>query len=213
MIPRMIEAWENGNKVVCMVKTTSKENKLVYFAREVYYRIFCKMSRVKQIRQFTGFGLYDRSFIKVLRTLHDATPFTKGIVAEYAPEHMEIEYEQQRRKEGKSSLNFFGYYNSAMLSFTTYTKTGIRIGVFAGSAFIGGSVAALLILLICKAFMFDSFSIHVPALACAIMLLYGFLLLMIGLVGEYAMSINTRVIDRPMVVVEERLNFDDENNR
>ncbi len=132
MIPVMVRQWERGHKVVCMVKTRSKENKLVYFLRGVYYKVFKMMSDVSQIRQFTGFGLYDRSFIEVIRKLEDPTPFLKGIVAEYAPDRIEIPYEQQRRRAGKSSLNFIRYYDSAMLSFTSYTKGGLRVASFGG---------------------------------------------------------------------------------
>ena len=98
LIPMMIQKWEEGNKVICMVKTSSKESSLMYFLRGVYYKLIHAMSNVDQIQQFTGFGLYDRSFVEVLRQLKDPTPFIRGIVAEYAPDHLEIAYEQPQRK-------------------------------------------------------------------------------------------------------------------
>lgn len=207
MIPVMVRKWEEGNKVVCMVKNHSEENKFVYFCREIYYRIFKSMSSVSQIKQFTGFGLYDRSFIEILRSLHDATPFLKGIVAEYAPDHVEISYTQQKRKGGKSSLNFWGYYDSAMLSFTSYTKNGLRV------ANVGGVIIALisfifaLVYLCLKLIHWNTFVAGNIPILLSVLFLGGCQLFFIGLVGEYVMSINTRVIDRPMVMEEERLNF------
>ena len=207
MIPVMVRKWEEGNKVVCMVKNHSEENKFVYFCREIYYRIFKSMSSVSQIKQFTGFGLYDRSFIEILRSLHDATPFLKGIVAEYAPDHIEISYTQQKRKGGKSSLNFWGYYDSAMLSFTSYTKNGLRV------ANVGGVIIALisfifaLVYLCLKLIHWNTFVAGNIPILLSVLFLGGCQLFFIGLVGEYVMSINTRVIDRPMVMEEERLNF------
>ena len=210
MIPVMISEWEKGNPVVCMIKTSSKENKLVYFMRDVYYRIFKRMSTVPQIRQFTGFGLYDRSFIEVIRMLHDPTPFLKGIVAEYAPDHIEIPYQQQKRKGGKSSLNFWRYYDSAMLSFTSYTKGGLRIATFGGALIAFFSFLIGVIYLILKLLYWDTFvSGNIPILLSCLFL-GGCQILLIGLLGEYIMNINTRVIDRPMVVEEERINFDEE---
>lgn len=207
MIPVMIEAWENGHKVVCMIKTKSKENKFVYFCREVYYYLFKSMSSVNQIKQFTGFGLYDKSFIEVIRNIHDATPFLKGIVAEYAPERLEIPYEQQRRKGGKSSLNFWGYYESAMLSFTSYTKGGLRIATFSGFLVATASFVIALVYLVQKLIHWDSFATGNIPILLSLLFLGGCQLIFIGLLGEYIMNINTRVIDRPMVVVEERINF------
>src|SRR5699024_8758914 len=101
-------------KVISMIKTTSKENHLVYWLRSVYYKTIRAMSEVEQIEHFTGFGLYDKSFIEVLRNLHDPTPFLRGIVAEYAPDHLEIPYEQQKRRAGKTSNNFFSLFDAAM---------------------------------------------------------------------------------------------------
>ena len=70
------------NKIVCGIKTASKENKIMYLLRSFYYKAIKKMSDVEQIEHFTGFGLYDKSFIDVLRNLGDPSPFLRGIVAE-----------------------------------------------------------------------------------------------------------------------------------
>ncbi len=207
MIPKMVKAWEDGHQVVCMIKTKSKENKFVYFCREMYYRLFTKMSDVEQIRQFTGYGLYDRSFIEVVRTLHDPKPFIKGIVAEYAPDHYEIEYEQQKRDGGKSSLNFWGYYDSAMLSFTSYTKGGLRLATFVGFIVSIISFIVAIIYLILKLKYWDTFAAGSIPVLLTVLFIGGCQLIFIGLLGEYILNINARVIDRPMVVEEERLNF------
>lgn len=60
MIPRLVEEWEKGAKIVCAIKTTSKENKIMRFLRTCYYKMIKKMSDVEQIEHFTGFGLYDQ---------------------------------------------------------------------------------------------------------------------------------------------------------
>ena len=95
MIPKFVAEWEKGYKIVIGKKTTSQENPVMYFLRDCYYKTIKKMSNVEMIEQFTGFGLYDKSFIQTLRDLHDPTPFLRGIVAELGPERKEIEYTQQ----------------------------------------------------------------------------------------------------------------------
>ena len=82
IIPKFVEEWEKGYKIVCGIKATSRENKIMRFLRTCYYKLIRKMSDVEQIEHFTGFGLYDKSFIEVLKTLDDPTPFMRGIVAE-----------------------------------------------------------------------------------------------------------------------------------
>ncbi len=132
LIPRFVAEWEKGYKIVIGRKTRSKENRFVYFLRSCYYKIIRKMSSVEQIEHFTGFGLYDKSFLDVLRKLDDPIPFIRGIVAELGPERKEIEYTQPQRRAGKTHNNWYSLYDAAMLSFTSYTKVGLRIATFGG---------------------------------------------------------------------------------
>lgn len=208
MIPKFVKAWEEGYKVVCGIKTASKENPIVYFLRSCYYKVIKKMSSVEQIEHFTGFGLYDKSFVQVLRDLRDPTPFMRGIVAEFAPKRMDIPYTQPKRRAGKTHNNWYSLYDAAMLSFTSYTKVGLRVATFFGFfvAFVSFFIAlAYLVLKLC---FWDFFAIGYAPMVIAICLLGGVQLFFIGFVGEYIMSINARVMNRPLVIEEERLNFE-----
>ena len=206
LIPKMVKKWEEGHKVICMVKTKSKESRFMYFMRSMYYSLIKKMSSVDQIKQFTGFGLYDQSFIQIMRELKDPTPFLRGIIAEYAPDHLEMEYTQPQRKAGKTHNNFYTLFDAAMLSFTSYTSS-LRIATFAG--FIISMVSFLLGLtyLFLKIFNWNSFSAGMAPILIAMFFLGGVQLAVIGFLGEYVMSMNQRVINRPLVIVEERINF------
>jgi len=207
MIPVFINEWEKGNKVICAIKKTSKEKGITYFLRSCYYKAIKKMSNVDQIEHFTGFGLYDRSFVDILRSLDDPTPFLRGIVAEYASDHIEIPYEQQKRRAGKTHNNFFSLYDAAMLSFTSYTKVGLRIATLAG--FLASIVAFIitLIYLVMKLIFWERFTAGTTPILIGVFLMGGIQLFFIGLMGEYIMTINSRVIKRPLVIEEKRINF------
>ena len=209
LIPVMVREWEAGNKVVCMVKTSRMEKKLMYWMRGVYYKMIKVMSDVDQIQQFTGFGLYDKRFIEVMRQLKDPTPFLRGIVAEYAPDHKEIPYMQQKRKAGKTKNNFFTLFDAAMLSFTSYTKGGLRIATFAGFLLAVFSILVAFVYFILKLIFWNMFTIGYAPLLIGVFFLGGMQLFFIGLLGEYIMSMNIRVINRPLVIEEERINFDE----
>lgn len=208
LIPRMVQEWENGHKVVTMIKTSSRENPVMYFLRSCYYKTIRKMSSVDQIEHFTGFGLYDKSFIDVLRRLNDPTPFLRGIVAEYAPDHLEIPYEQQKRKAGKTKNNFFTLFDAAMLSFTSYTKGGLRAATFSGFLISGVSFLIALFYLAQKLLYWDKFVAGNAPILIGVFFFGGLQLFFTGLLGEYIMSMNMRVIHRPLVIEEERLNFE-----
>ena len=210
MIPKLVYEWEQGGyKIVSAIKTTSKENKLMRFLRTCYYKMIRKFSDVEQIEHFTGFGLYDASFIQVLRDLKDPTPFLRGIVAEFGFKRKEIPYEQQRRKGGKSKNNFFTLYDIAMLSFTSYTKIGLRLATFIGfiMALISGVIATVYLVL--KLVFWDTFSMGMAPVLIGMFLLGAIQLVFLGLIGEYILSMNARIMNRPLVIEEERLNFEE----
>jgi len=210
MIPKLVHEWECGYKIVCAIKTSSKENPIMRFLRTCYYKMIKKMSDVEQIEHFTGFGLYDKSFIEVLRNLKDPTPFLRGIVAELGFKRKDIPYEQQKRAAGKTHNNWATLYDAAMLSFTSYTKVGLRIATIIGFIFSAISLVVALIYLILKLTFWDRFIAGTIPILLAVCILGSAQLFFIGLVGEYIMSMNKRIMNRPLVIEEERLNFTEE---
>ena len=207
MIPQIVSEWEKGAKIVSCIKTESKENPIMRMLRTWYYKIIKKMSSIDQIEHFTGFGLYDKSFIDVLRNLKDPTPFLRGIVAELGYKRVSIEYTQAKRRAGKTHNNFFTLFDAAMLSFTSYTKVGLHLVTFAGMLLSVLSLLSAFVYLVLKLIMWDSFSAGMAPMLIAIFFFSAVQLLFIGFVGEYVMSINTRVMNRPLVIEEERINF------
>ena len=208
MIPQFVHEWEKGYKVVCGIKATSKENRLVRAFRTLYYKMIKKFSDVEQIEHFTGFGLYDRSFVNTLRELHDPTPFLRGIVAEFGPSRKEIPYEQQKRRAGKTHNNFYTLYDAAMLSFTSYTKIGLRVALIGGFILAALSILIAIVYLVLKLIWWNTFIAGSAPILLAVLVLGSVQLFFIGLVGEYIMSMNLRIMNRPLVVEEERINFD-----
>ena len=200
MIPKYVKEWEKGYK-------SSKENKLMYWLRTCYYKTIKKLSDVEQIEHFTGFGLYDETFIKVLRELDDPTPFLRGIVAELGFRRREIPYEQPKRRAGKTSNNFYRLYDAAMLSVTSYTKVGLRLATIFGSICSFASMMVALIYLVMKLVYWDRFPAGMAPLLIGMCFLGSVQIFFIGLVGEYVLSINARVMKRPLVIEEERINF------
>ncbi len=209
MIPKFVKEWEDGYKIVCGIKSASKENKIMRFFRTCYYKVIKKLSSVEQIEHFTGFALYDKSFVDVLRDLKDPTPFIRGIVAELGYKRKDIEYTQQKRAAGKTHNNFFTLYDAAMLSFTSYTKAGLRIATFVGfSAAILSFLVGILYLTM-KLVWWDRFPGGTAPTIIILSFLCSLQLFFLGFLGEYIMNMNTRLMNRPLVVEEERLNFDE----
>jgi glycosyltransferase involved in cell wall biosynthesis len=208
MIPKFVHEWENGYKIVCGIKTTSKESSIMYFLRSCYYRMIKRMSDIEQIEHFTGFGLYDKSFIEILKNLNDPTPFLRGIVAELGTSRKDIPYEQARRRSGKTSFNWYKLYDAAMLSFTSYTKIGLRLATFIGFIFSALSLIVAFVYLIFKLIYWDNFPAGMAPVLIGVFVIGSVQLFFIGLLGEYVLNMNARITNRPLVIEEKRLNFD-----
>lgn len=208
LIPQYLREWEEGYKIVIGIKTSSKENPIMYHLRGIYYKIIKKFSDVEQIEHFTGSGLYDKEFVQVLRKLKDPTPFLRGIVAELGFRRKEIPYEQPERRAGKTHNNFYRLYDAAMLSFTSYTKIGLRVATLLGV--LCGIVCAIIgiVYLILKLVLWDAFMAGMAPVLIGMFFLGSIQLFFLGFLGEYILSINQRVMNRPLVIEEERINFE-----
>lgn len=207
VIPQMVKKWEEGYKVVVGIKNKSKENPLMYLVRGIYYKIMDKLSDVEHIKQYDGFGLYDSSFVKQLRDLKDPLPYLRGLVAELGPKRAEVEYTQERRKEGKSSFNFMKYYDVAMLGITSSSKAVLRMATFIGMILSLACVAVALVTLVIKLIYWDYYSVGTAAILIGIFFVGGIQIFFLGFLGEYIANINQRTMNHPIVIEKERINM------
>jgi glycosyltransferase involved in cell wall biosynthesis len=207
LIREFIEKWEQGYKVVMTVKTSSKESPLIYILRTIYYKTLASLSDVKLISHFTGFGMYDRQVIDILRNLQDPYPYFRGLIADIGFEPALIEFSQPARKHGKSKSNILYLYEEAMLGITSYTKLPLRIATMIG--FVTAVISFLIgmFYLIYKLIFWSSFTVGIAPAAIGLFFFASVQLIFLGIIGEYTSMIYIHVLNRPLVYEKERLNF------
>jgi len=207
LIREFIEKWEQGYKVVMTVKTSSKESPLIYILRTIYYKTLAGLSDVKLIPHFTGFGMYDRQVIDILRNLQDPYPYFRGLIADIGFEPALIEFSQPARKHGKSKSNILYLYEEAMLGITSYTKLPLRIATMIG--FVTAVISFLIgmFYLIYKLIFWSSFTVGIAPAAIGLFFFASVQLIFLGIIGEYISMIYIHVLNRPLVYEKERLNF------
>lgn len=208
LIPQFITGWEQGYEIVAGIKSGSKEGLFMGSVRKMYYKIFKAISDTEHIANFTGFGLYGKSFLDVLRSLNDPCPYLRGIVAELGPKRLDVFYVKRNRRAGKSSYSFLKYYDYAMTGITAYSKIPLRIATLIGFGIACISILVSFVYFILKLIFWNQITIGIAPLIIALFFFSAVQLSFIGLVGEYILSINTRVINRPLVIEEKRINFD-----
>ncbi len=209
LIPEFVHKWEEGNKIVIGIKNKTDEGKFIGFVRQRYYKLLRKITDIGHIENFTGFGLYDKAFVDVVRGIHDPMPYLRGMIAELGYDYAAIPYDRPQRRAGKSKNNYYTLYDFAMTGITAYSKVPLRIATFGGMAIGAASFLVAIVYLILKLIHWDWFRAGIAPLVIGIFFIGGVQLFFTGLLGEYILSINQRVLDRPLVVEEERINFED----
>ena len=208
LIPDFVRKWEAGYKIVLGVKTKSEESPIFFAVRKAYYSIINKLSEIPLVKNATGFGLFDREVVEILRGIDDPYPYFRGLICDIGFDRAEIIYTQPARKRGFTKSNFYSLYDMAMLGITNHSKVPLRLATLAG--FCLGAISLLIAVayLVYKLLFWSSFQLGMAPLVIGIFFFAAVQLFFIGILGEYVGAIHTQVLRRPRVIEKERINFD-----
>ncbi len=210
MIADLIREWENGYSMVLGIKRSSEENPLMFWIRKRYYRLVNQLSSMETFENFTGFGLYDRRVMDLVKSFADPYPYFRGMVAEIGLPHKKLLYDQPVRKRGVTKNNIYTLYDMGMLGIINHSKVPLRLMAFAGFA---GALASFLVgfgYFVYKLLLWKNFSVGIAPLVIGMFFLGSIQLFFLGILGEYIGAIHTQVQHRPFVVEKERVNFEHE---
>ncbi|WP_010494531.1 glycosyltransferase family 2 protein [Paenibacillus elgii] len=209
MIKEFLVKWEEGFKVVLGVKTKSEESPAMFAIRKAFYNFINRVSEIELTKNNTGFGLYDRKIIEILREIDDPYPYFRGLISDIGFESYKIEYNQPTRKRGITSNNFYTLYDIAMLGITNHSKVPLRLAAIIGFALSALSLLIALIYLLAKLLFWNSFTMGVAPVIIGLFFFSSVQLFFVGIIGEYIGSIHTQVLKRPLVIEKERINFEE----
>jgi glycosyltransferase involved in cell wall biosynthesis len=210
LLGEMIQEWERGTPVIVGIKNTSEESGLMYKIRTLYYRTVASLTNVRVFEHFTGFGLYDRRVIEILRTrFPDPYPYFRGMIAEIGLPYKAVYYNQKRRERGITKNNFYTLYDVAILGITNLSKVPLRLVTFTGFIFALLSALVGTGYLMAKLFFWNHFDIGIAPVVVGLFFFGSVQLVALGVIGEYVGSIHTIVQNRPLVVEKERINFNE----
>lgn len=208
MLCEFIREWEAGYPIVVAIKSTSDENGLMYRVRSIYYKTVARLTDVKVLEHFTGFGLYDRQVVDIMRRdFQDPQPYFRGQIAEIGLPHKALYYHQKSRMRGITKNNFYTLYDMAMLGITNLSKVPLRLVIFGGFVFAFLSLLAGFGYLIAKLIFWNQFQLGLAPTMIGLFFLGSVQLVALGIIGEYVGSVHTIVQGRPLVTEKERINF------
>jgi glycosyltransferase involved in cell wall biosynthesis len=208
MILDFIRKWEEGYRIVIGVKTQSRETAAMFFIRKMFYKLIGKLSEIELIKNYTGFGLYDRKVIEILKKINDPYPYFRGLIADIGFKRAEIEYTQPARLRGFTKNNFYTLYDMAMLGITNHSKVPLRLMAMGGFLLAFLSLIVALLFFVAKLLFWNSFQLGTAPILIGIFFFGAIQAFFIGVLGEYIGSIHTQVRNMPLVVELERVNFE-----
>lgn len=209
LIPKFLEKWREGYKVVLGVKEASEESPVMFAIRRIGYRVIDRLSEVQQVRNNTGFGLFDQAFVSVLRQLSDPYPYFRGIVAELGFRYATIPYRQPKRTRGITKNNLYALYDLGVQGIVNHSKIPLRVATILGFFSSVVSLIAALVYFVMKLLFWYNLPIGIAPLIIGLFCVASVQLFFLGVLGEYVGSIYTQVRNRPLVVEQERINFDE----
>jgi polyisoprenyl-phosphate glycosyltransferase len=214
LLPVFIEKRKQGYHSILAVKRSSKENQFKFVLRVIYYKVAKILSdEVPMVENFLGFGLFDRKVIDHLEKIKDPYPYLRGIISEIGLMQTIVEYDQPVRKKGKTKFNFYRLFDFAMIGITNYSKIPIRLISLAGILFAASGLTLGVLTFIMKIFNWSFFPTGMAALMIVSFCFMGINFLVLGIIGEYILSINTKVSQRPYVFEMERINIDSDSKK
>jgi glycosyltransferase involved in cell wall biosynthesis len=208
MIADLIHEWERGAYCVLGIKRNSEEASLMFWLRKRYYRLAERLSSIETIQNYTGFGLYDRKVVDLVRSFDDPYPYFRGMIAEIGLPTVKLLYDQPTRKFGVTKNNWYTLYDIGMLGIINHSKVPLRLATFAG--FLGALFSLLIALgyLVAKLAFWNTFTVGVAPMLIGVFFVLSIVLVCLGIMGEYVGAIYTQLQHRPYAVELERLNFD-----
>ncbi len=207
LIKEFITKWEEGYKIVIGVKNQSEESPLMYRIRKMYYNIINKLSETELIKNYTGFGLYDKMVIDILKKIDDPYPYFRGLICDIGFEISRVTYIQPKRKRGITKNNFYTLYDMAILGVTNHSKIPLRLATMIGFLMAAMSLLVAIAYFVYKLIFWNNFTVGIAPLVIGLFFFSSIQLFFIGIIGEYIGAIHTQVLKRPLVIEKERINF------
>lgn len=208
LIVDLVKEWEGGAEVVYTVR---KKNKGASFIKRIassfYYWIFNKVASISTEPRSTDFRLMDKKVIDVFREFPERERMFRGMIDWMGYRRAKVEFNANRRVHGSAGYSYRKLIKLAMNSFTSFSLLPLKIAGYFGIIITTVSGALLMIMLLSRWFFDPSLFTSLAILATTNTFLIGIVLISLGFIALYIARIHSEVINRPLYIIRERINF------
>src|SRR5580658_6166679 len=198
VVPELVAAWRGGVQVVTAVRRSRQERrKILAKLFPIFYRVLGALSDFPIPLNAGIFGLLDRQAVDSINSLREGSRYLPGLRAWVGYKTAVVLYDRQDRAGGEGKLTFMSRIKYAMDAITSFSYKPLRLSF--GLA--GFAISVAVILALCTVFSKSAVNPLGYGVAAAIFLVGGFLLLCVGVLGEYLGRVYDEVRSRPLSII------------
>lgn len=207
---QFFEKWEEGYEVVYgVIRSRDGVSPLREKANHVFYTLLNRMTGGTMPRNVTAFRLMDRSVYEVLNRMGENNRFTRGLCAWTGFRQTGVEFDRADRFAGESKAPFIDILKEALDALFSFSFIPLKIATVLGLCLSAFSFVFLAWQVISSIFMGTPIEGYLT-LICTMLLMFGFMFLVLGVIGEYLARMFDEVKARPLYVVKDTVGFPEE---
>ena len=210
LLPKMIEKWQAGYKVVYGVRKKRKEGIMKKICYGLFYRLLKNSAKVDIPLDAGDFCLMDRKVVVLINSFPERTRFLRGLRSWIGFSQIGIEYDRDKRYAGKTKYSFIKLIKLAIDGFVSFSDLPLKLAMILGF-FISFLSIVYAIIQIFVRFVAGGIIPGWATITVAVLFLGGVQLIMIGVVLSYLSKIFNEVKGRPLFIIDEILGFENES--
>lgn len=184
VIPQMLAKWEEGYDDVYGKRKSRQQGVMKKCSSKLYHRLLDNMSDIDLSHDAGDFRLLDRKCINALSSLRESQRYTKGMYSWIGFNKVPVEYDIHQRVAGVSKWNVRKLMHLAIDGITSHSVVPLKMASYMGLVVSCIAFIYLLYIIIKSAIYGDPVA-GFPTLISVVLFLGGFILLALGIIGEY----------------------------
>ncbi len=210
LIPDMIDIWKQGYEVVYAKRKKRKgESFFKRVTAKAFYRILSTLTDTDIPNDTGDFRLIDRKVADAFNAMNEHSRFIRGMVAWLGFKQTPIEYVRDERYAGETKYPLRKMLKLAFDGIMSFSVKPIKMVTNLGAVTLLFSLGIIVYVLISK-FTGNAVSAGWASTMIVITMLSGVQLLSLGVVGGYISRIYEESRNRPIYLISEKINFEDE---
>jgi glycosyltransferase involved in cell wall biosynthesis len=211
LIPQMIDAWQNGAKVVDAVKSSRENDGAFARVRARFFNAMLSKLGGINLQNASDYKLLDRTIVDTIaRDLPESQRFYRGLSDWVGYDHVTIPFDVEERVEGDSKWTLWKLIELATTAIVSFTSAPLRIVTILGMAtLLFGFIVALEALI--GWFRGEAVS-GFTTIIITLLLLGSFIMISLGIIGEYIAKIYDESKQRPSYLIESSIGIDQDDD-